>query len=820
MRLRLLGIFVVLIMSMGFVAGSAQPTPLPKECGDTLCNYYLGENCENCPADCDCVRRHGWYYSWVCNPSDPNATEIGCVLTDECERAQWDEFNAYLDMLVGDASAHRDYVDARRRIAEFCEAVCGDGICSTGENCENCPSDCECIEKETICYDSFDDDGDGLTDCEDPDCAEACIQISIQPEKASLVADGKATVEIVVKVKDAEGKPLPGEKVRFKIEDPWKQLVDDGKLSVVEGVTDSQGQVKTVYTAPLVTDPEFKGAEIELLAMHKIRGAKAYLKIVTPKVERIIVTPNEVTLNPGEIQQFKAIGYDAEGNEIPIEPELWRLQKDRFDPTKSEIGTLNQDGLFKAEKIGKATIYVSFKGIENKDAVVTVSCYPDIPGNVEEIKRLYKERIPEGPIHVALKRGAVPIGLRIPGIINNIFALFTLPPTREFFQDWACGGYQGKVLDFLDALKSDPETCTLLNGFKYGPIQAYKGGHQAVVIYPINTDWRKTGTVLDPWPNQKPEIFTAPEWNKKFWWTMEPSWTWEDHPWVQEQSKLAEIKIPKSIPPAITPAYGVYVRSPVDVLITDSKGQRIGRLPDGSLVFEVPAISFYNYEKDDGTQGWFFELPADKYQVDITGTGTGTFQLIVGKEGVIQNYGNQPITAKAKARITLDPEIVTSPLILPDKREILPKIETIDFSDNDNDKVPDLVDKCLDTPAGALVDSWGCVREPTPTPMETPTPEVTPTETPALCGKEYQEYIATYNRLTDLYSEGKGDDPVAMKAYLDYTEAKRRYERCIECEESGGTWYGGECQREKAPGFEAVFAIVGLIMSYMLRKRK
>jgi hypothetical protein len=107
------------------------------------------------------------------------------------------------------------------------------------------------------------------------------------------------------------------------------------------------------------------------------------------------------------------------------------------------------------------------------------------------------------------------------------------------------------------------------------------------------------------------------------------------------------------------------------------------------------------------------------------------------------------------------------------------------------------------------------LREPTPTPTKTPTPtEVTD------CGKERQEYIASYNKLTDLMSEGKGDTPVAMKAYLDWTEAKGRYERCIECEESGGTWYGGECHCEKAPGFEAVFAIVGLIMSYMLRKRK
>jgi hypothetical protein len=161
------------------------PTPLPAECGDRLCNYYLGENCENCPADCDCVRRHGYYRSWVCNPSDPNATEIGCVLTDECEIADWEYIEIIKDGYM-DEKDQRIWEGWLARTLLLCQ-TCGDGYCDPGyENCENCLSDCECIEKETICYDNFDDDGDGLTDCEDPDCAESCIQISIEPKKASL----------------------------------------------------------------------------------------------------------------------------------------------------------------------------------------------------------------------------------------------------------------------------------------------------------------------------------------------------------------------------------------------------------------------------------------------------------------------------------------------------------------------------------------------------------------------------------------------------------------------------------------------------------
>jgi len=40
----------------------------------------------------------------------------------------------------------------------------------------------------------------------------------------------------------------------------------------------------------------------------------------------------------------------------------------------------------------------------------------------------------------------------------------------------------------------------------------------------------------------------------------------------------------------------------------------------------------------------------------------------------------------------------------------------------------------------------------------------------------YQEYIAAYNVLTDLMSQGKGDTPEAQQAYQDYLTAKENYE--------------------------------------------
>ena len=41
----------------------------------------------------------------------------------------------------------------------------------------------------------------------------------------------------------------------------------------------------------------------------------------------------------------------------------------------------------------------------------------------------------------------------------------------------------------------------------------------------------------------------------------------------------------------------------------------------------------------------------------------------------------------------------------------------------------------------------------------------------------YQDYIAAYNKLTDLMSRGLGDTPEAQQAYKEYKEAKQEYEQ-------------------------------------------
>ena len=112
------------------------------------------------------------------------------------------------------------------------------------------------------------------------------------------------------------------------------------------------------------------------------------------------------------------------------------------------------------------------------------------------IMQLYTARIPKGKSKT--------------GKENNIYDFFQVSGYAEF----TCGGYQSKVLDFLNKLKFSKDPCEkqLFDDWDYGPIQAWFGYHQAVVIYPKGTDWQSTGIVLDPWPDQTPKTYSANDW--------------------------------------------------------------------------------------------------------------------------------------------------------------------------------------------------------------------------------------------------------------------------------------------------------------------
>jgi len=115
---------------------------------------------------------------------------------------------------------------------------------------------------------------------------------------------------------------------------------------------------------------------------------------------------------------------------------------------------------------------------------------------LNKILDLYYTRIPRGKVSS--------------GAQNNLLDLLG----HAGYDDFVCGGYQSTVLKFLNQLKFSADPCerALLDKWEFGPIQAWWGGHQAVVLYPWATNWMETGLVLDPWIEQKPMVYNVLDW--------------------------------------------------------------------------------------------------------------------------------------------------------------------------------------------------------------------------------------------------------------------------------------------------------------------
>ena len=105
----------------------------------------------------------------------------------------------------------------------------------------------------------------------------------------------------------------------------------------------------------------------------------------------------------------------------------------------------------------------------------------------------------------------IPKGITNSGFKNNLLTLWD-----DQYYEFVCGGYQNKVLHLLDDIKFDADPCVRawLDDWDYGPIEAFGGGHQAVVIYPRGTMWTDTGKVLDPWITQTPQVYTIKFWSE------------------------------------------------------------------------------------------------------------------------------------------------------------------------------------------------------------------------------------------------------------------------------------------------------------------
>jgi hypothetical protein len=245
--------------------------------------------------------------------------------------------------------------------------------------------------------------------------------------------------------------------------------------------------------------------------------------------------------------------------------------------------------------------------------------------------------------------------------------------TIPTFEDGAiaCGDYQGVILKWLDGLRKSPVYSDLTDGIDYGPVSSPDGiAHHWVMAWPKGTDWQTTGYNLDPWSRQATGYT--------------PGWQFGVGNTVPDPVYDGKYPITGSaLYPGETPKFSfkipannkqMLVKCPVNVLISNEAGKKIGWASDGSIVNEISGAGYLRSPESDGTYLWYFILPPGTYQTQITGTNDGTFRLITaGGTQTLQDYGEQPITAGAQAQLALAPDKSAPTLVLPGGKTVTPQ---------------------------------------------------------------------------------------------------------------------------------------------------
>jgi hypothetical protein len=253
------------------------------------------------------------------------------------------------------------------------------------------------------------------------------------------------------------------------------------------------------------------------------------------------------------------------------------------------------------------------------------------------------------------------------------------------WETFACGDYQTRVLDWLDKIRTDPDPAVRaqLAGLDYGPVQAYRGGHQAVVLFPRGTDWHDTGTVLDPWPNQRPETYSIQQWGERFTWGIGVGEGGGEYPQLfGNPSRYPGVSIPNSR----AHPRRIGLNSPVAAMITASDGRRLGRTPEGEWVNEIEGADFYAQPRGQDEFSYSFGLPGGDYELSMVGTADGDFHMLVADENEnLITYGPQAIALGEEASLPITMDTIEQPLQLPSGETVEPiavtddNVETLDF---------------------------------------------------------------------------------------------------------------------------------------------
>jgi len=433
-------------------------------------------------------------------------------------------------------------------------------------------------------------------------------------------------------------------------------------------------------TGPMIWDGKAGTVEYEYVCPNEAFARKAVINI--PPLSSCSATITlPIPMKPDKPFIPKAVVVDK--NDKPVKPENERWSYNG----KSSPGEMVWDG--KAAKVE----YQYTCSLDQQPGSASINippalCKPPYDGDadqkLQEVIKIYMRDTAKGVYSSGSKNNAMSL---IPG--NGNLAVYR------------CGGYQGEVIKLLEKIKFNADSCVagLLDEWDYGPIQAWFGGHQAVVIYPAGKDWVDSGYVLDPWMNQKPEVYTIQAWAKMWQKTKnlggigpstadwQPNFPTHGGSYEDPTGKkytAAEEKYIKGLPKTQADMWAnmdvtqkraflrrhqnvikngnkFIAQSPLTAYVMDAEGKKTGMV-NGSLMHEIEDVNFSSFPLQDGTLASQIEYPSGQtYSLVLQGTGNGEAHVMSSFISPEDEFADPqsymyPFTAVNGQEYTLGPE--------------------------------------------------------------------------------------------------------------------------------------------------------------------
>ena len=500
-----------------------------------------------------------------------------------------------------------------------------------------------------------------------------------------------------------KGKPMKGRIVDVQVVDENDKMIswvsveqdpsrgsildDNGEIEPILKVREPEGLERPTYLRDLPLK-----ATIKIKISDK--GAKKAL------VEKDIELPFNLALIHGVVvdnKDLKPVTQHYEPDVIGI-PDKMVFKKEKnqegdFWVMVKPIHPQNKRSLQDIVNRGDGDFALKWPSTDNIPLVYSIEESPPKPGEVLELGKVGKtplEKIKEWYVEFGTSPHTWPDGRTDKKALTGPYSTGA---ANNFFE-WAagctecsrfnCEAMQYKTLWFLNNLKNKkiencnkPKFLCKLKGWDYAPVCGVCPPwpwHNAVALYDWGKKWwddtgilPPTGSgaiILDPHGNQKPYWYGAD--SVPFSWNIRTflEKTYEADGWNPQWSDV-EVKQTKTVSGA--------VNCPVDVLIVNSQGHRLGVLSNGDKVAEFEPIDFYFWEDEKGDKQWFFALAQDTYEIELIGTGSGNFHLLTSPSGEeIHDYGDNPIAAGDQATLIMNPE--GDELTLADGKEVTPTI--------------------------------------------------------------------------------------------------------------------------------------------------